>query len=120
MDAREVVRWMAVALSGLVAFLYLLIGLNVVSLGNITEGEQRAFGLPAFVVFAGGAIVAVIWDKRWLWIVGAVGLVLIIAMYFNLAPERDPRYEVWGILIRVVQLPLLAGLVYLAVTTSDG
>jgi hypothetical protein len=121
MDTREIVGWAAVGLSGLTAFLYLLIGLNAVTVGdNMTPTEQRAFGFPAAAVFIGGAIVAVLWDQRWLWIVGAVGLALIIMMYFNLASERDPRFEFWGILIRVAQLPLLASLVYLAFTRADG
>jgi hypothetical protein len=116
MDAREVIVWVAVGLSGLTALLYLLIGVSAVSLGEITATEQRAFGLPATAVFVGGAVIASIWDERWLWIVGAAGLAMIISMYFSLASQRNPRYEVWGILIRVVQVPLLGALIYLAAT----
>lgn len=117
MGAREAVNWEVVGLSGLPALLYLLIGANVVSLGEITREEQRAVGLPATAVFAGGAIVAATWHERWLWIVGAVGLAAIIVMYFSLASQREPPYEMWGIMIRVAQRPLLAGLVYLAITS---
>jgi len=117
MSKRKVVGWTTVGLSGLTALLYLLIGFNAVTVGdNITPSEQRAFGLAAAAVFSVGAIVATVWDRRWLWIAGAVGLGLIIMTYFNLAPERDPQFELWGILIRVVQAPLLAGLIYLAAT----
>jgi hypothetical protein len=116
MDVREAIVWAAVGLSGVTAALYALIGLNVVSLGEIEPNEQRAFAIPATVVFAGGAVVAATWDVRWLWIVGAVGLAFIIGMYFSLADQREPRYETWGIAIRVVQFPLLAALVYLAFT----
>lgn len=118
MEAREVVRWAAIGLSATTSFLYLLIALNVVSLGAISPAEQRAFGIPAAVVFAAGAVVAFYFDVRWLWIVGAVGLALIILMYFNLSSQREPAYETWGILIRVVQVPLLASLTYLAFTTE--
>ena len=51
-----------------------------------------------------------------MWAAGAIGLALIMFMYFNIASERDPRFELWGILIRIVQLPLLGSLVVLAAT----
>jgi hypothetical protein len=38
-------------------------------------------------------------------------------MYFSLASKRNPHFEMWGIVIRVVQFPLLASLIYLAVTS---
>ena len=108
---------MAAGLSALSAFLYLLIGLNAVTIENaIAESEQRSFGLTAAAVFAAGAVIATVWDRRWLWTVGAVGLGLVMMMYFNVAPERDPQFEFWGVLIRVVQVPLLGSLVYLAAT----
>lgn len=112
---------MAAGLSTLSAFLYLLIGLNTVTIeSTITESEQRSFGLAAAAVFAAGAVIAILRDRRWLWTVGAVGLGLIMMMYFNVAPERDPQFEFWGVLIRVVQVPLLASLVYLAATKRKG
>jgi hypothetical protein len=119
MELREYVHWAAIGLSALTAALYLLIGLNVVSIGEISAREQRAFGIPAALVFAGGAVVSLFWDQRWLWIVGALGLALIIAMYFSISSKRVPRFETWGILIRVVQFPLLATLTFLAFTTPQ-
>lgn len=118
MGARESVRRVAIALSALISALYLLIGLNVVSIGAISAGGQAAFGLPAMVVFAAGAVVALVWDKRWLWIVGAIGLAVIIFLYFNLAAQRVPEFETWGIVIRVLQFLLLACLIYLGATDT--
>ncbi len=46
---------------------------------------------------------------------GAVLQALIIFMYFTLAAERIPEFEVWGILLRVVQIPLLGAITYLAI-----
>jgi hypothetical protein len=115
-EARELIAVAAAALAGLTALLYLLIGLNIVSLGEISPNEQRAFGFPAATVFTGGAVVAAVWDERWMWITGASGLALIMTMYFSLASQRNPRFERWGILIRVVQTPLIVALVYLAAT----
>lgn len=119
MEIREYVYWLAVGLSGLTAVLYLLIGLNVVSLGEISAEEQRGFGLAAATAFAAGTMAILFWDRRWVWIVGAIGLGMIIVLYFTVASQRVPRFETWGILIRVVQFPLLASLIYLAVTTPQ-
>ena len=117
MTTRTNVTRLAAGLSGLAALFYLLIGLNAVTIENdITESEQQAFGFTAAAVFGVAAVVATLLDRRWLWAVGAVGLGLIIMMYFNIAPERDPQFELWGVLIRIVQLPLLGSLIYLAVT----
>lgn len=111
---RRALRFVAAGLSVLTAVLYLLIGLNLVDLPGIGSGDQAAFAIPAAIVFIGGAVVAMRYDKRWLWIIGAAGLTLIVLMYFNVSSERDPAYEIWGILIRVVQIPLLVVLAYLA------
>jgi hypothetical protein len=34
--------------------------------------------------------------------------------YFNVSKQRTPPFEVWGITLRIIQLPLLGALVYLA------
>lgn len=46
--------------------------------------------------------------------------VLVIAQYFNVAPDRTPSYEVWGIVLRIIQALLLVGLIYLVVRSSPG
>jgi hypothetical protein len=91
-----------------------LIGLKVVTVIQNPD-DQMAFGLVAASAFALGSIVLLAVDRRPLWAVGAVGLALVILMYINVAPDRQPHYEVWGILIRVVQVLLLMALGYLAI-----
>lgn len=111
---RRAARYAAAVLSAVVGILYLLVGLNVLDIEGVTSGEQAAFAIPAAVIHFGGSFVALRWDKRWLWITGTIGLALIILQYFNLASDRDPAYETWGIVIRIVQAPLLVALAYLA------
>ena len=58
------------------------------------------------------------YDQRRLWVLGALLQVAVIAQYLNLASEREPPFEPWGIGIRVVQAALLAVLVLLAIVPA--
>ena len=80
------------------------------------QASMLAFGLPAALAFAVGAALLVLTDRRVLWVIGAVLQVLVISMYFAVAPTRVPSFEIWGIVVRVAQVTLLAVLAYLAVT----
>jgi hypothetical protein len=62
-----------------------------------------------------GAALILAFDRRWLWTIGALAQLFIIWTYFNLADQRVPAYEFWGVSIRVLQVMLTALLVYLAV-----
>ena len=39
--------------------------------------------------------------------------------YIAVAPDRTPAFEPWGITLRIVQVPLLIALLYLAVRPSE-
>lgn len=110
---RRTVRYVAAALAGLTAVMYLLIGFCVVSVIEAACADQ-VFGTFAAGAYLLGVALLLFFDNRWLWGLGAVFQVMVIFMYFNLAPQRVPAYEVWGILIRIAQVLLLAALVYLA------
>jgi hypothetical protein len=111
---RRRVRNFAAALAACSSAIYFLIGLRVVSVIQNPE-EQVSFGLAAGVGFAIAALLILSVDQRALWVAGAVLQALIIFMYFTLAAERVPEFEVWGILLRVVQIPLLVTITYLAI-----
>ena len=116
---RRLVRYVAAGLAAAVATVYMLIGLSVISVVQVAPGDEAsmlAFGLPAAVAFGLGAVLLLATDRRWLWMLGGVLQVLVITMYFVVAPTRVPSFEIWGILIRVAQVTLLIGLIYLAVT----
>lgn len=112
-------RRLAIALSGVTAILYAFIATNVITVLQGPSDEvataQLAFAAPAAALYVVGMVVLVRSDRRWLWAGGAFLQIAIIGMYFNVAPQRTPPFEVWGIAIRVVQLALTVTLVYLVV-----
>jgi hypothetical protein len=111
---RTTARYFAAAMALLTALAYFLIGFRVLTVLENPE-DQTVFGLIAGSAFLIGALVLLLTDSRVVMGLGAIAQALIILMYFNLAPEREPSFEVWGILIRVVQVLLLGALAYLAI-----
>lgn len=112
------VRVIAAFLAGLVALIYFLIGFNVVRV--IEFPADQSFGLYAGAAYLLGAALLVETDKRVYWVIGALLQVFVIYTYFSVAPERVPNYEVWGIVLRVLQVALLAALIYLSVRAPNG
>ena len=115
---RRRVRYFAAAMAASASLIYFLIGLRVVSVIQNPE-EQVGFGFAAGAGFAISALLIVSVDQRSLWVAGAVLQALIILMYFTLAVERIPEFEVWGILLRIVQVPLLGAVTYLAIRPRE-
>lgn len=101
------------------SLLYLMIGFRLVEVIEDDPSGQTAFGLVAGAAFAIGALIIARFDRKTLWVLGSVGLALVIWMYFAIAPDRVPEYEMWGILLRILQVPLLATLAYLAMTPAN-
>ncbi len=113
---RRTIRYGAAAIAIVMAAIYLLIGFEVLRVVN----EQPAgtylfcFGASAAALFGIGAVLLVGLDRRPLWVVGAILQVLVAALYVAVAPSREPNFEIWGITLRILQIPLFAALVYLA------
>lgn len=116
---RQWVRRVALILTAASAAIYYLIGLRVVEVIEDDPTGQTTFGLIAGTAFAIGALVIARFDRRILWALGSVGLAFVIWMYFSVAGDRVPEYEMWGITLRILQVPLLAALVYLAATQPE-
>ena len=112
---RRRVRYFAAAMAAWASLIYILIGLRVVTVIQNPE-EQVGFGFAAGAGFAVAALLILSVDQRSLWVAGAVLQALIIFMYFALAVERIPEFEVWGIVLRIVQVPLLVAVTYLAIS----
>jgi hypothetical protein len=117
------VRWAAAVLALANAVVYALIGAGVLSVVNGAPGPRP--GLIVFGVLAGGAfllgaVLLMRFDRRVLWMVGAAFQAFAIAAYFNVAPQRVPPYEVWGLSLKVAQAVLLVALLFLGIarTTS--
>lgn len=104
-------------LAAAVALVYALIGFEVLSIGEPQPGDPSLlwFGVPAALAFAFGAVAVVASDRKLVWALGALFQVFVIWAYFDVAPQRTPPFEVWGIVLRVAQVPILLGLAYLLV-----
>jgi peptidoglycan/LPS O-acetylase OafA/YrhL len=115
--ARRQVRYVAAAASAAMAVIYFLIGLGVLSIGGSQSGEMVdlfVFGVSAgsaFLVLAG---LLALTDRRWLWVLAAIFQVWVFAIYFFVAGSREPPFEIWGVTLRVLQVVLFAGLVWLS------
>lgn len=104
-------------LAAAVALIYALIGFEVLFIGETKPGDPSLlwFGGPAALAFAFGAVAVVASDRKLVWALGALFQVFVIWAYFDVAPQRTPPFEVWGIVLRVAQVPILLGLAYLLV-----
>lgn len=117
--SRRTIRLIGALAAAAMAAIYYLIGLGVIQVVDpaATVGDapdMLVFGGAAGTLFLVGAILLAFTDVRALWIVGAILQVLVAVMYVTVAQTRTPAFEVWGITLRVIQVPLFAALLYLA------
>lgn len=113
---RRTVRYVAATVSAAMAFIYFLIGLGVADVGG-GAGDRTfmlVFGGAARGAFLLGAVLLALFDRRWMWIAGAIFQVFVYWAYFDVSRTRDPAFEAWGITLRIIQVPLLLALTYLA------
>lgn len=117
-DHRRTIRFVAAAIAAFTAMLYLLVGLEVLSVVDVTTEDAPSmleFGLVSGGAFALGAALLLATDRRILWVLGALFQVGVIIMYVAVSPQRTPSFEVWGLTIKALQLVLLGLLVFLAI-----
>jgi hypothetical protein len=104
------------------AGLYAVIATGVVTVlegpADQVAATQTSFGAPAAIAYALGVFLLLRYDRWIVWVLGALLQMLVVAAYFNVAGERVPAFETWGITIRVLQIALLAVLVALAIRAS--
>ena len=115
---RDMVRYFGAAAAGIMAFIYFLIGFSVLDIGGTTTGEatdQFMFGVAAGIAFLLLAALLLFTDLRWLWVASTILLSLVFVAYVGASAIRDPAFEVWGMTLRLIQLPLMAAVLYLAI-----
>lgn len=119
--SRTTIRHAGAAMAALMAAIYFLIGAGVLQVvtPNDDPGFLFAFGASAGGAFLLGALLLVRFDRRWLWALGAIFQVFVFWGYFTVAPDRTPAFEPWGITLRIVQVPLLIALLYLAIRPAE-
>ena len=114
-------RYVAAFIAALTAIVYFMIGFNVVSvLDEVTlASADQTFGLYAGIAYVLGALLLVAVNRRMIWTLGALLQIFVIFTYFDLASQRSPAFEIWGILLRIAQFILLVMLAYLAIHTPQ-
>lgn len=119
---RRTIRLVAAAAAATMAIIYYLIGFGVLTVVRSVSGEMDllVFGLAAGSAFLVGAVLLLAFDRRILWILGALLQLFVVWGYLAVAPDRTPAYEAWGITLRLIQVPLFAALVYLALRPRAG
>lgn len=80
--------WLAVALALTAALAYVLMGLNVLGVGNLAAAEK-----PAAIVYvaAGGYALGgllILLRRRWLWVIGAGINGMVLLAFFKFYAER--------------------------------
>lgn len=113
-------RRLAALICAGIAGVYVLIGLEVVTVSRPTDAEVNlaVFGFGAATVFLVGLVLLLRTDRRVVWALGAALQLMIAAMYVGVSSDRDPAFEAWGLGLRVPQLVLFGILVYLAMKPS--
>jgi hypothetical protein len=100
------------------AAIYCLIGLGVLSIGASSSGEMvdlAVFGGGAGTAFLVTAALLAFTDWRPLWALLLAFQVFVYVIYVTASGVREPPFELWGITLRILQLPLIAALIYLTV-----
>lgn len=114
---RHQVRALGAIVSGAMAVIYFLIGLGVLGIGGSRSGESvdlAMFGFAAGSAFLILALLLRLTDRRWLWVSALVAQVWVFLLYFAVSGTREPPFEVWGIVLRALHVPLMLALGHLA------
>jgi hypothetical protein len=99
------------------AAIYALIGLGVLSVGTTTSGASTDLFAFGAIMAAGSVAIAVAMlrsTSRDVPIAIAVLEILVIVGYFAVAGVREPPVELWGLLVKGLQVVALASAVVLA------
>lgn len=116
---RARLRTIGAAVAGLTALLYFLIGYGYLSVVEGDEEPELVF-IAAALLYVLGVILLMSFDWRPLWIAGALLQGLTIYTYIDVADQRTPAYEPWGLLIKATQVALLGVLTALALRPGGG
>ena len=99
--------WLAVGLALAAALTYVLMALNVLSVGDLAAAEK-----PAGIVYAaaGGYVLGgllILLRRRWLWVIGALINGMVLLVFFNFYAERPSvLLSPGGLVSKVAQILL--------------
>ena len=105
------------------ALAYILMINRVIEPGNLVEEEEGPLSPALYFIPAGYIIggILIFLKKRWLWMTGAfVNLFGIIVFYVTYINQPDVMWSAPGLITKIAQILLEAGLIYLIVTYTRG
>jgi hypothetical protein len=108
----------AAASTAVMAVIYLLIGARIVEVIDPAD-DQPMFGFAAAGFFAALTVAVALIRRPVVWLSALAIHLFVVFVYFDLAPERVPHYETWGLALRLLQLPAIAALGWLSVARRD-
>lgn len=116
---RRRVRRIVAGIHLVMAAIYALIGTNTISVvvadPSQADGEtMQTFGLAAAAFFLVLAGVSFMTTHRAAWWMMAAINTFVAYVYFSLSADRVPDFEAWGVTLRILQIPVIVGCVYLA------
>ncbi len=105
------------ALAGLAALVYFLTGAGILQPGNLTPEEApAAMGYASGIGYLIGGFLILL-RKRWVWIIGGILNMMVIAMFFKLYSQRpDVLLSLPGVMTKSAQIVLEVGLISLIIT----
>jgi len=112
------VTW-ATGLALTAALSYVLVGLNVLAVGDLqtTEAPAAITYVCAGSYLLGGLLILLRW--RWLWMVGAGINALVMLVFFTAYMSRPSvMFSPGGLVTKAAQLLLEAGLLYIILTAG--
>jgi hypothetical protein len=116
------IRYFAAVAAAVSAILYLLIGFEVIYIGEAASGgnpDLLAFGLMVGGISAVIAVLLAFIGRRLVWIPIALFNIAVIFGYFALAEAREPQFAPWGLVVKVMQLLVLGAVIYLVFRGSE-
>jgi hypothetical protein len=111
----RLVAWGCITMAVVAALTYILMGLGVLVPGNLETGEG---GFMPYLIGAAYLIMGVLIVSKWRWIKiasAAIVLITIIGFYAMYTDQPDVMWSAPGIITKIAQLLMLAGLIYLIV-----
>jgi hypothetical protein len=115
---RKTAKYVGATAATIMAGIYFLIGLGVLDIGGSSSGEMvdlRMFGFSAGTAFLALGVLLFFTDWRWIWVLALLFQVFVYLVYVATSGGREPPFEIWGITLRILQLPVLASLIYLSI-----
>lgn len=111
-------RYATAGVVGVIAVLYLLIGVEAIT---VVEDQAASGPVPPFIaggLFAMLAVLLLVTTSRVVLVAGALLQVAVLSIYVVVAGGRTPAYEAWGLGMKAVQIGLLVALLTMLVRRS--